>query len=52
VVILGSRLEVVVREPRDARPTIAFLHEGLGSVSQWRDFPDRVRERTGCGTLV
>lgn len=24
------------------RPTLVFLHEGLGSVSMWRDFPDRV----------
>jgi pimeloyl-ACP methyl ester carboxylesterase len=29
-----------------------FLHEGLGSVSLWRDFPARVRERTGCGTFA
>jgi pimeloyl-ACP methyl ester carboxylesterase len=26
---------------RDA-PLVVFLHEGLGSVSTWRDFPDRV----------
>ncbi len=29
-----------------------FLHEGLGSVSLWRDFPTRVGERTGCGIFV
>jgi pimeloyl-ACP methyl ester carboxylesterase len=29
-----------------------FLHEGLGSVSLWRDFPARVAERTGCGIFV
>jgi pimeloyl-ACP methyl ester carboxylesterase len=29
-----------------------FLHEGLGSVSLWRDFPDAVATRTGCGALV
>ena len=29
-----------------------FLHEGLGSVSMWRDFPKRVVEATGCGALV
>jgi pimeloyl-ACP methyl ester carboxylesterase len=22
-----------------ARPTLVFLHEGLGSIAQWRDFP-------------
>ncbi len=34
------------------KPTIVFLHEGLGSVSLWRDFPTRVAERTGCGIFV
>jgi pimeloyl-ACP methyl ester carboxylesterase len=29
-----------------------FLHEGLGSVSLWRDFPTRVAERTGCGIFA
>jgi pimeloyl-ACP methyl ester carboxylesterase len=29
-----------------------FLHEGLGSVSMWKDFPDEVAARIGCGALV
>jgi len=29
-----------------------FLHEGLGSVSLWRDFPQRVHDRTGCSIFV
>jgi len=29
-----------------------FLHEGLGSVSLWKDVPARVAERTGCGIFV
>ncbi len=37
--------------PSDA-PTLVFLHEGLGSVTQWRDFPDAVAAGTGCGALV
>ena len=28
-------------------PTLVFLHEGLGSVSLWRDFPGRAAEATG-----
>ncbi|HWS99377.1 MAG TPA: alpha/beta hydrolase [Pyrinomonadaceae bacterium] len=39
------------RPPGEA-PTIVFLHEGLGSVSTWREFPARVAEATGCGALV
>ncbi|HCX32209.1 MAG TPA: alpha/beta hydrolase [Rhodocyclaceae bacterium] len=36
---------------RDA-PTLVMLHEGLGSVAMWRDFPSRVAAATGCPTLV
>lgn len=33
-------------------PCLVFLHEGLGSVSLWRDFPDRVAEACGLGAFV
>lgn len=49
----GARLEARwVGPPAGSAPTLVFLHEGLGSVSAWRDFPDRLAERTGCGALV
>jgi len=38
------------REP-DA-PILMFLHEGLGCVALWRDFPDRVALATGCGAFI
>jgi pimeloyl-ACP methyl ester carboxylesterase len=34
------------------RPPLVFLHEGLGSVSTWRDFPANVARATGCRTIV
>ena len=34
------------------RPTLIFLHEGLGSIRQWRDFPLKVVAATGCRALV
>ncbi len=34
------------------RPTLVFLHEGLGSLGQWRDFPEQVSSETGCSSLV
>jgi pimeloyl-ACP methyl ester carboxylesterase len=34
------------------KPTLVFLHEGLGSIRQWRDFPLRVAQATGCPALV
>jgi pimeloyl-ACP methyl ester carboxylesterase len=49
----GRRLEYAWHgPPPDAAPTLVFLHEGLGSVSTWRDFPKRLAEATGCGALV
>ena len=48
------RLECAwVGAPRDrARPTVVFLHEGLGSVSMWRDFPRAFCERHGFAGFV
>ncbi len=34
------------------RPELVFLHEGLGCVDIWRDFPDRLAAATGCGAFV
>lgn len=31
---------------------LVMLHEGLGSVSMWRDFPEQLASATGCRTLV
>ena len=31
-------------------PYLVFLHEGLGSITQWKDFPERIAE--ACGTNV
>lgn len=39
------------RELRDA-PLLVFLHEGLGSVSAWRDFPGRLCDAGGFRGLV
>jgi pimeloyl-ACP methyl ester carboxylesterase len=34
------------------QPTIVLLHEALGSVAQWRDFPMRVAEKTGLHVMA
>jgi pimeloyl-ACP methyl ester carboxylesterase len=36
----------------DQAPTLVFLHEGLGCMAMWKDFPQRVVEATGYGALV
>ncbi len=51
----GKRIEVVrlaSAHPRAGAPAIVFLHEGLGSVAMWRDFPQRVADATGCEAVV
>jgi pimeloyl-ACP methyl ester carboxylesterase len=53
--IRGARLEVVrllSARPRLHAPAMVFLHEALGSVSVWRDFPQRVADATGCEAVV
>ncbi|MEW5890783.1 MAG: alpha/beta hydrolase [Pseudomonadota bacterium] len=53
VTVGGRRLEYrLYPEHQLHRPTLVFLHEGLGSVAMWRDFPARVAAATGCRTLV
>jgi pimeloyl-ACP methyl ester carboxylesterase len=49
----GKRLETLWLPPHlpDKRP-IVMLHEGLGSIGLWKDFPQLLAERTGCGVLV
>jgi pimeloyl-ACP methyl ester carboxylesterase len=41
----------ITRERRD-RPLIVFLHEGLGSLAMWRDFPQRLCDAAGVHGLV
>lgn len=41
-----------VDAPAADAPLIVFLHEGLGSVAMWRDFPRQLCEATGCRGLV
>lgn len=49
----GRRLEYAWHGPAPEKAsTLVFLHEGLGSVSAWRDFPLRLARATGCGALV
>ena len=49
----GKRLEIAWHgPPPEQAPTLVFLHEGLGCVAMWRDFPSKLAEATGCGALV
>ena len=53
--VRGSRIEYEWRDPRTPiadRPVIVFLHEGLGSLAMWKEFPQIVADATGCRALV
>jgi pimeloyl-ACP methyl ester carboxylesterase len=53
VTILGRRIEVErIAGTRPGAPTLVLLHEGLGSVAMWRDFPAKLAAATGCPALV
>lgn len=49
------RIEVQCVAPARARadaPTVVFLHEGLGSVAMWRNFPQRLCDAAGVHGIV
>ena len=51
--LTGQRLEYEFVGPsRVHGPTLVFLHEGLGSVALWKDFPLKVAVATGCRALM
>jgi len=53
IVVDGKRLETLwIPGSHASAPAVVLLHEGLGSVAHWRDFPDRLAACTGCGVLV
>ncbi len=39
-------------ELSDGKPVLVFLHEGLGCIGMWKDFPDALVAATGCPALI
>lgn len=53
LVVDGHRLEYAAfGAPPERAATIVMLHEGLGCVALWRDFPHQVARATGMGVFV
>lgn len=56
--VLGKRVEIVEWTPsraaigRSNAPSLVFLHEGLGSAKQWRDFPALLSDATGLPSVA
>lgn len=47
----GRKLETQRIGPGSG-PTLVLLHEGLGSLGLWRDFPQELSEATGLGAFI
>jgi len=47
---VGLETRLIPGDPE--KPWLVFLHEGLGCVSLWRDFPEKLARRTGCRALL
>ena len=53
VELSGHRIEYErIAGARADAPPLVFLHEGLGSVAMWREFPAKLAAATGCPAIV
>jgi pimeloyl-ACP methyl ester carboxylesterase len=48
----GKQIEVALHAADDARGTILLLHEALGSVAYWRDFPEKLAAAASANVLL
>jgi pimeloyl-ACP methyl ester carboxylesterase len=48
----GKCLETLQLVPRADAPVIVMLHQGLGSLAAWKDFPEQLAIASGCRVLV
>ena len=50
--IAGKHIEAAWHGPTpDRAPSLVLLHEGLGSVAMWKEFPQRLAECTRPTTV-
>src|ERR1700733_13658281 len=53
IILDGKQIETAWWGPSPAEaPTLVLLHEGLGSVGLWREFPAALQAATGCGVFA
>ena len=49
---LRARRLVPAHDDGLERTTLVFLHEGLGCIEMWRDFPQKLCDATRCRGIV
>src|SRR5271169_1236915 len=52
VTLLGQMVEVALHQHPAAPDTILLLHEALGSVAYWKDFPERLALAIGANVFL
>ena len=53
ITVQGHRIEYEFLDTAPAgAPVLVFLHEGLGSIAMWKDFPTQCARASGCRGLV
>lgn len=50
--INGTEIYIEYHNRSEGGPVIVFLHDSLGSVQLWRDFPALLSEHTGCNVFA
>ena len=48
LIVDGVKLEVQRFPGQAGKPMLVFLHEGLGCIDMWRNFPARLSTVSGC----
>ena len=48
----GDHLYICLKESYKEAPILVFLHDSLGSITLWRDFPYKIAETTHCNLLI
>ncbi|GEN77662.1 alpha/beta fold hydrolase [Chryseobacterium hagamense] len=50
--VQGKKLYTEYHHFSEDSPTLVFLHDSLGCIQLWRDFPSELGKATGCNVLV
>lgn len=46
------RAKHIILQPKSHKPTLVFLHEGLGCLEMWKDFPETLCQATGLNGFI
>ncbi|MGE5355518.1 MAG: alpha/beta fold hydrolase [Deltaproteobacteria bacterium] len=47
-----GKIRILLSKKKENRPVIVFLHDSLGCIERWKDFPDKLCKMTDCNMLI